>query len=671
MHGAVGGRAPEGLIERDSELEALAGLLRGARGGEGGVALIEGPAGIGKSALLAAVVERARGAGMLAVSARGGELEREFGFGVVRQLFERELAGMSGSRRRSLLSGAARFAGPALDLTAGTGKEMPQAPDPFSVMHGLYWLAVNLSAEQAMLVCVDDAHWADLPSLRWLAYLARRLEGARVAVLIAARPAEVEVDAAGAVLAALRAGAAVGVLRPGALSESAVAALLESRLGVQGVPAFARACHEATAGNPFLVGELVRAIAAERLPADETSVERLRGLAPEGVSAAVLLRLSRLSPEARAVALAVGVLEPHAEQRYVSELTGLDGAACAVALDALRAAEILAGDHPLAFVHPLIRAAVGTQVGAAERARIHNRAARVLADAGAGAELVATHLGQTVPDGDEWVVEVLTEAATLALARGAPRVAVAHWRRALDEPPDPARRGGVLIGLGEAEFAVEDPQCADHLREAMLSSRNAEERVTAALLLGQAAVASGQASVAREAVQAARRDRVGDPELEHMLDTLSLMALNLGGGAPQLEDRLERLGRELTGASPAERTLLSRLALTKVALGHSAPEVISIAEKSLEDGALDLDHPDMFGAQRAGIVLAYADQLERADRLQAISVERWREAGMLPRFGLATATRAHTQFRLGDLAGAEISAEDALRASDAAAFSFW
>jgi predicted ATPase len=377
MHGAVVGRGPVPLIERDRELAALAGLLDAALGRDGGVVLLEGPAGIGKSALLAAVADRARGAGMLVLSARGGELEREFGFGVVRQLFERTLATFPASRRQALLSDAARFAAPALDLAAVTASDLPQTPDPFSVMHGLYWLTLNLGAERAVLLCVDDAHWADMPSLRWLAYLARRLEGVPLALVIAARPAEADTDAVGAVLGALRAESAVGVLRPEALSEPAVAALAGSRLRRQAAPAFVRACHELTAGNPFLIGELLRAVAAAGLPADEASVRQLRRLAPEGVSAAVLLRLSRLSADARAVALAVVVLEPHAEQRYVIELAGLDEAACAVGVDALRGAEILAAGRPWSFVHPLIRAAIETQVGGAERARLHKRAARI------------------------------------------------------------------------------------------------------------------------------------------------------------------------------------------------------------------------------------------------------------------------------------------------------
>jgi DNA-binding CsgD family transcriptional regulator len=676
MHGAVGGRGPTELIERDRELSALGGLLDAALAGDGGVVLLEGPAGIGKSALLAAVAERAQGAGMLVLSGRGGELEREFGFGVVRQLFERTLAAIPASRRRALLSGAARFAAPALDLAAVTAPGLPQTPDPFSVMHGLYWLTLNLAAEHPVLVCVDDAHWADVPSLRWLAYLARRVDGVPAAVVIAARPAEADTDAAGAVLGSLRGESAVGVLRPEALSEPAIAILAGSRLGGRAAPAFVRACHELTAGNPFLVGELLRAIAAEGLRAEEASVGQLSRLAPEGVLAAVVLRLSRLSAEARAVALAVAVLEPHAEQRYVIELAGLDEVACATAVDALRESEILGAGRPLSFVHPLIRSAIERQVGGAERARLHKRAARILAGAGADTELVATHLAETEPGGDGWVVEMLMSAGAQAIVRGAPPSAVAHLRRALDEPADHSRRGGVLLALGRAAFAAQQPDCIEYLREAMTAGEVASERASAALQLGLAYLAAGHAAGVRDAVAAARAAAGGDRELGLALDALELMGQSAGGVRNELDQRLERLGRELPGTTPAERTLLSRIAMTKAMFGHPVSEVLEIIARTLVDEALEADELELelafaFGAPRPGLVLAICDELERSEALFGDYIERTRDAGLLPTFGLAAATRAIPAFRRGDLALAETTASDALQASDAMAFGFW
>jgi len=663
-------RVQRRLVERGRELEALAGLLDAARGGDGRGLLLEGPAGIGKSALVAAACERARNAGMLVLSARGGELERAFGFGVVRQLFEQTLASVSGSRRRSLLSGAARFAVPAIDLAVAPVRGETAAPDPFSVMHGLYWLTVNLSAAHPVLVCVDDAHWADLPSLRWLAYLARRLDGVRVALVVAGRSAEADADPAGAVLAALRAEPAVEVLRPAALSEPAVATLARAHVPAEPAPAFVRACHELTAGNPFLVGELLRAIAAESLPLDEASIAQLRRLVPEGVAAAVLLRLSRLPADATAVARAVAVLEPHAEQRYVSELAGLEEAACATWVDALAKMEILAPGRPLSFVHPLIRVAVETHRGAAERAGTQKRAARLLARADADVELVATHLGESEPGGDGWVVEMLMAAASRALARGAPGAAFAHLRRALEEPPDQRQRGGVLLALGRAGFAAQQPECVGYLREAMTAVEVPAERATAAVQLGLVLIMAGQAGGAREAAAAARRAGAGDRELELALDELELMAQSTGGVQNELGERLERLGRELAGATQSERTLLSRIALTKAVFAHPVADVLQIIPRMLRDGALEPD-PALFGGTRPGLVLAICDELERSDQLLGAYLEYTRGAGLLPWFGIAAATRAIPAFRRGDLALAEASATDALQVSDAMTFAFW
>ena len=133
--------------------------------------MIGGPAGIGKSGLLADLRARA-GDRLLVLAARASELEREFGFGVVRQLFEATVAdpargaGGAAARRRPAASRVRRARRRATGVAS------------FAALHGLFWLASNLAAEQPLLLAVDDLHWCDRPSLRFLAYLARRLEGA-------------------------------------------------------------------------------------------------------------------------------------------------------------------------------------------------------------------------------------------------------------------------------------------------------------------------------------------------------------------------------------------------------------------------------------------------------------------------------------------------------------
>ena len=149
--------------------------------------VVEGGAGIGKTSLVEQGCERARRRGRRVLRARGAQLETGFAFGVVRQLFERELASANPLDRAGLLAGPA---GPVGELLAGQVGPGGGHDRLFALVHGLYWMTVNMAAHQPVLVVVDDAHWADAASLRWLAYLVGRLEGPEVAVVAALRPAE-------------------------------------------------------------------------------------------------------------------------------------------------------------------------------------------------------------------------------------------------------------------------------------------------------------------------------------------------------------------------------------------------------------------------------------------------------------------------------------------------
>ncbi|WP_219416755.1 AAA family ATPase, partial [Pseudonocardia nigra] len=227
-----------GLLDRDAELAAVEQALASAVSGRGALLLVEGEAGIGKTRLLRAAAALAVERGLRVLSARGGELERELAFGVVRQLLEPPAAA-----RPELLSGAAALAEPA--LRAG-GAEAEDAPAPFAVLHGLYWLTANLATGAALLLVVDDAHWSDEPSLRYLDSLARRLDGLPVALLVATRP-----NAGGTergLWGVLAAEPLAELVRPRPLGEAAVATLVRRELGRPPEPAFVRACHEATGG---------------------------------------------------------------------------------------------------------------------------------------------------------------------------------------------------------------------------------------------------------------------------------------------------------------------------------------------------------------------------------------------------------------------------------------
>jgi hypothetical protein len=180
-----------GLVERERELDRLRLVLRDAGAGRGGVAMLEAPAGHGKTALLHAMRREAGAAGFLVLAARGAALERSFGYGLVRQLLEGEVRAAGQERRERLFAGAARLAEP---VFGASGDEAAASDPSHTRLHGLYWLIANLAGEQPVLLLVDDAHWGDAASLRALGMLARRLDDLPVALAVAARPAEPDAE---------------------------------------------------------------------------------------------------------------------------------------------------------------------------------------------------------------------------------------------------------------------------------------------------------------------------------------------------------------------------------------------------------------------------------------------------------------------------------------------
>ena len=151
----------EGLFERARELAELEAALTAAANGEGSLVLVEGPAGIGKSRLLAEFRRRARGR-VTVLSARGSELEQDFAFGVVRQLLEAET--VTPERRDQLLRGAAAAA----VAVFGDPDDGDTGGDSFATLHGLYWLVLNLAEEgkgpiAPMRAFLDSATLRDTP----------------------------------------------------------------------------------------------------------------------------------------------------------------------------------------------------------------------------------------------------------------------------------------------------------------------------------------------------------------------------------------------------------------------------------------------------------------------------------------------------------------------------
>jgi hypothetical protein len=478
----------DALLDRDAELAQLADQLEQVRAGAGRVIVVEGAAGIGKSSLLAAATRSAEARGLTVLRARPGPLEQDAAWGVARQLFaplQRDAV-----RWSEVTVGAAGLARRVLD---------PEAPEfalAGDAMHaaalGLEWLAANVAEQAPAVLVVDDVHWADAPSLRWLAQLARRLEELRLGVLCAVRSGE----PAGQpdLLAQLLATAPRNPVRPRALGPAAAEALVRDRLPSADT-SFAHACHAVTAGNPFLLGALLRHLDSEGVAPTDQVAAGLSAFGPEHVARTVQLQLARLPEGAAALAYSLAVLGGSAPLRHAAQLSGLALQDAARLADGLRAARLAEGDRTLALTHPLVAGALRASLGPGALAQWHAGAASMFSADGADPERVALHLLHTYPAGDLETVTALRAAAQRAIARGAPESAATFLRRALAEPP-PAQAiaADVRLELGLALAAHVLPDAGHLLHEAAQLAASPGQRVEIALRGARALGLAGHSS---------------------------------------------------------------------------------------------------------------------------------------------------------------------------------
>jgi DNA-binding CsgD family transcriptional regulator len=479
------GKTTSLLLEREAQVAALQALADAVRQGGGRFVVIEGSAGIGKTRLLAEARAIAGSAGIRVLGARGGELEGEFAYGIVRQLFEPLLASSSPDLRGELLSGPAALVEALLGASQPGGSRDTPAEGSFAIVHGLYWLAANAAFHQPTLLAIDDLHWADTPSLRWLLYLTRRLEGVPLLVVAATRPPEGE-GRDPILVAELIADPEAAAIRPEPLGRASIAVLARALHGLEPDDAFAGALVTATGGNPLFVVAVLDAVAREGVSPTAEHAPRLLEIGAQGVSRAVALRLARLQPEALALLRAASIFGDGVELRHAAALAGVDAGELGPAAATLVRLDLLRSEDPLEFFHPVVRNAVYETLDVVERAAAHRLAAVVLLDAGAPPESAAGHLLHIAPKADSFVVTTLRQAAERSLFQGAADAAVEYLTRALEEQTDPATRAEVLVELGCAERRTNGPAAADHLRAGFELLADPARRGEVALELGRA-----------------------------------------------------------------------------------------------------------------------------------------------------------------------------------------
>jgi DNA-binding CsgD family transcriptional regulator len=632
-----------GLVERQNELRAISASIASAADGRGNVVLLEGAPGVGKTALVEAAAELAGQDGMRVLRGAGAELERDLGWEVARSM----LAGQVGDG--SLTGAAAGAAG-----LFGAGGEPDLGGDALGrILHGLYWLVSDLAARQPLLIAVDDVHWADPPSARWLAHLAARIADLPVLLLLASRP-EQETR----LWSQIAASEPSAVLTLAPLSQAGTRAQVAARFG----PAqdrLADACHEASGGNPFFLSELLRSLEAEpELPPPEA----IRTLRPDSIRRAVLLRLGQLGESARQLCFAVALLGHRATVELAGELAGLGPEPAVEAADALRAADVIRLAPGPEFVHPLVLGVVRGEIPPAQAAAWHLRASELLAARGAAPPELAPHLLASEPRARAKTVRALREAAASVLALGAPETAAGYLRRALAEPPPDAERVDVLLELGRAEAALGAPEAPGRLREALAIAADPVKRGEVVLVLAAQLAVGGDVAAAAEMCQSAAND-LSEAARELRLQLLAMGIMAAGQDLfASVPDPRDMPFADLAGDTPGERLLLAAVATSRTGSRPSpSGELYARASRALGGGRLLADvGADSVPFWYAQSSIMFAERYAEAETLVEAALADSRRRGSPRGFGHCMCFSSPLQLRLGHLVEAEEEARRAL-----------
>ena len=406
------------LRGRRSECEALDRLINAVRAGESRVLVVCGEAGLGKTALLDYLAERA--SGCVVARAGGVQSEMELAYAGLHQLCAPMLAHLA---RLPVVQRDA------LEVALGIG--CGAAPDRFLV--GLAALSLlSEVAEQRPLIClVDDQQWLDRASTQVLAFVGRRLQNESVGLVFGAR--RPDVDMAGLPQLVL---AGLGEEDARSLLDSVLAAPLDVRVRERIVAE--------TRGNPLALLELPRGLTAAQLAGGFG----LTGHAPLSgrIAQAFQRRLEALPAQTRRLLL-VAAAEPVGDPVLVWRAAERLGIEAAAATPAAQAGLLEFGTRVL-FRHPLVRSTVYRSAPMQDRHDVHRALAEVT-DPGVDPDRRAWHRAQAAPGPDEDVAEELERSAGRAQDRGGLAAAAAFLERAAMLTAEPARRARRLLAAAK------------------------------------------------------------------------------------------------------------------------------------------------------------------------------------------------------------------------------
>jgi DNA-binding CsgD family transcriptional regulator len=512
----VAAHPPDGLIGREREIAMGRARLAAVRGGAAGVVVVEGEAGIGKTALVDGYAAVASGMGIAVVRGAAHPFERNRPFGAVIDALE--LRPRSADERRAAVG--------RLLVDEGRGDASETVGDArFQIVEEVTDLLETMCAETPVLLLLEDLHWADDSTLATAAAIVHRLAHVPLLVVLTCRPAprsaalDMLWETCGAV------GADFCRLPP--LGGAEVDALVQQQLGGRAGALLASIVRRA-AGNPLLVVELLRSLVAEGwLSRDGDSVEATGDELPSTMRDLVLRRMHYLPAHTLEILQLCSVLGDSVSIRDLAVVSRHDEPSIvAVLAEAFRGKLLDERGRSVAFRHQLVQQAIYEDIPVTVRETLHRHVAGMLARTGADLSKVASHLLVGAEPGDLEAVRLLREAAAQA-APSAPSVSVDLLRRAAD-----------LLPAGSAE-----------------TDATGSELAAALLRAGQVAEAAALA----EGIL----DRPHRPDVDRALHLTLVDALGPQQRAPQL---LARANAALETASlgPADQALV----LTQASYGQ-------------------------------------------------------------------------------------------------------
>ena len=312
--------------------------------------------------------------------------------------------------------------------------------------------------------------------------------------------------------------------------------------------------------------------------------------------------------------------------------------------------------HPLAFLHPLIGAAVYAGMGPAARARDHGRAARLLADEGESPERVAAQLLRCPPAGDPWAFERLEAAARQAGARGAADAVATYLLRALEEPPPPGRRADVLLDLGSAECQFDPNAAIAHLREALAGEIAVERRYQATMLLAGVLGHLGRVSEAADVIEEQFAALTERPDLRGPTEAALSNITRIDPTTRRRADAVIERMRKRVDEGERDPSVLGTIAAEMGMFGEPADPASELAEIALlgmEPTAATAAGWSWYNGVRTLVV---GERYDVALRALDDEMERARSRGAPIDIGAVLTFRSELFVHTGDLGNAEVDA---------------